>query len=86
MFEKGLGSESGSAGNFTKSKDYLQLWTAYCDYLRRRVGSEGVGGEGDVEGEVAASLVELRKTFKRARDELEACKLIGVVVMRDRVT
>ena len=75
VFEKGL------EGNLSEAGDYLKLWTAYCDYLRRQVPSaptpvtslEGVSG---VEGVETAdkSLVELRKTFKRARDSLDACE------------
>jgi len=60
-FEKGL------EGSFSEAKDYLQLWTAYCDYLRRRVGPTDTMD--------TSSLVELRKTFKRARDNLDACTL-----------
>ncbi len=61
-FEKGL------SGNFTVAKDYLQLWTVFCDYLRRRVNEEE-GGE-----EMQRRVVDLRRTFKRARDELETCR------------
>ena len=56
-FEKAL------VGNLSSAKDYLQLWTAYCDYFRRRV---------TVETPQEAELAELRKTFKRARDYMEA--------------
>ena len=31
-FEKGL-----TSGNFSSAEDNLQVWTAYLDYLRRRV-------------------------------------------------
>ena len=67
-FEKGL------VGNFSDAKDSLQLWTAFCDYLRRRVDAGGEveeeeGGEG---GGREAELMELRETFKRARDNLDA--------------
>ncbi|KAL5475045.1 hypothetical protein EMCRGX_G027093 [Ephydatia muelleri] len=56
-FEKAL------VGNLSSAKDYLQLWTAYCDYFRRRVTTETPQ---------EAELAELRKTFKRARDYMEA--------------
>ena len=77
MFEKGL------KGNLSVAADYLKLWTAYCDYLRRQVHtplSPLTPGEG-VEGMETASpnLVELRKTFKRARDSLEACKSTNTI-------
>ena len=75
VFEKGL------EGNLSEAGDYLKLWTAYCDYLRRQVPSiptpvTSVEGVTDVEGVETAdkSLVELRKTFKRARDSLDACE------------
>ena len=60
--------------NLSQGKDQLQVWTAFCDYLRRRVKppSEAVE-ERDKETE-DGNLVELRKTFKRARDDLEACE------------
>ena len=61
-FEKGL------EGSFSEAKDYLQLWTAYCDYLRRRVSP--------TDNMDTSCLVELRKTFKRARDNLDACTLL----------
>ena len=61
MFEKGL------EGSFPEAKDYLQLWTAYCDYLRRRVDPTNSMD--------TRCLVELRKTFKRARDNMDACTL-----------
>ena len=58
-FEKAL------VGNLSSAKDYLQLWTAYCDFFRRRVAKENPQ---------EAELVELRRTFKRARDYMEACE------------
>ena len=64
-FEKAL------VGNLSSAKDYLQLWTAYCDYFRRRV---------TVETPQEAELAELRKTFKRARDYMEACECVCVCV------
>ena len=71
-FEKGL------IGNFSDAKDSLQLWTAYCDYLRRRVDTGGEGEEEEEGGEGGreAELTELRKTFKRARDNLDACETV----------
>ena len=37
---------------------------------------EGEGGGEEGEGGREAELVELRKTFKRARDNLDACKAV----------
>ena len=69
VFEKGL------EGNLSSAADHLTLWTAYCDYLRRQVSTPTIPVT-RVEGVETASagLVELRKTFKRARDNLEACE------------
>ena len=57
--------ERSLVGNLSTAKDYLQLWTSYCDFYRRRVSKENPQ---------EAELVDLRKTFKRARDYMEACK------------
>jgi hypothetical protein len=62
VFEKGL-----TGGNFTSPSDSLTLWTAYLDYLRRRVR---LHDDQEVEGD-PPELIGLRKTFKRARDTLE---------------
>ena len=56
-------------GNLSEGKDYLELWTAYCDYMRRRLDFEG-----DAEDELEGKMAELRKIFTRARSHLNKCE------------
>ena len=62
-------------GNLTEGKDYLELWTAYCDFMRRRVKFET-----DSQEEVEKKMGELKAVFIRARVHLNKCKTIGVHV------
>ena len=58
-------------GNLSEGKDYLELWTAYCDFMRRRVDFERDGQE-----EVERKMTELRTVFARARSHLNKCKRV----------
>jgi hypothetical protein len=62
-------------GNLSEGKDYLELWMAYCDYMRRRIDFEAGTSE-----EVKGKMVELRTVFTRARSHLNKCELINVNV------
>ena len=56
-------------GNLSEGKDYLELWTAYCDYMRRRIDLEG-----DTLEEMERKMSELRTVFTRARSHLNKCE------------
>ena len=56
-------------GNLTEGKDYLELWTTYCDFMRRRIKFET-----DSQEEVEKKIGELKAVFVRARGHLNKCK------------
>ena len=56
-------------GNLSEGKDYLELWIAYCDYMRRRIDFET-----DPPDEMKTKMMELRKIFMRARSHLNKCE------------
>ena len=58
-FERALGD------NFQSSGDYLAVWTAYCDYYRRRAS----GGEGETPSSGSAH-GDLLALFTRAKSKL----------------
>ena len=57
-------------GNLSEGKDYLDLWTTYSDYMRRKIDFDV-----DTRDEVEKKMVELRTIFTRARTHLNKCEL-----------
>uniref|UniRef100_H3DEK9 Spliceosome associated factor 3, U4/U6 recycling protein n=1 Tax=Tetraodon nigroviridis TaxID=99883 RepID=H3DEK9_TETNG len=62
VFEKAL-----NAG-FIQATDYVEIWQAYLDYLRRRV---------DFSKESSKELEELRGAFSRSLDYMNLCVIVG---------
>ena len=62
--------ESSLVDTFSSPEDYLNMWTCYVDYYRRRVAAKSVEGKasGSPKGEKRAELLEL---FRRARNKLK---------------
>lgn len=58
-------------GNLSEGRDYLELWMAYCDYMRRRIDFEA-----DTSEEMRGKMIELRTVFIRARSHLNKCELV----------
>ena len=56
-------------GNLSEGGDYLELWTTYCDYMRRRIDFEA-----DTSEETERKMNELRTVFTRARSHLNKCE------------
>lgn len=78
---KGIFNEAMSSG-FETSEDYLKLWHAYLDYLKR---SMLANFETETEARKEEIMETIRDTFEKAISQLYECNIFNIFCKKEKV-